>query len=121
MTETPGTYDVARCHCDADWRIEQWVSADVLIVCKQCGELIMDFEAVARWNKQRAEIERLRAENKLLNAEANVIRMISDAELGQMLHDYEAEIAQLMADDHWQADKRAELQAELERLRSELA
>ena len=62
MTETSGTYDVARCHCDADWRIEQWVSADVLIVCKQCGEVIMDFETVARWNKQRAEIERLRAD-----------------------------------------------------------
>jgi len=31
------------------------------IHCVKCGEWIMDFEAVARWNKQRTEIERLRA------------------------------------------------------------
>ena len=61
MTETPGTYDVApnRCHCDADWTMaydDGWQ-----IHCVKCGEWIMDFEAVARWNKQRAEIERLQA------------------------------------------------------------
>jgi hypothetical protein len=64
MTETPGTYDVARCHCDADWRIEQLASADVLIVCKQCGEWIMDFEAVARWNKQRSDLKALKSCNQ---------------------------------------------------------
>lgn len=60
MTETSGTYDVVptRCYCDADWR----VTRRGFVQCTRCGEWLVNSEAAARWNEQRAEVERLRSE-----------------------------------------------------------
>jgi hypothetical protein len=61
MTEQGVPYEIPpdRCHCDADWRIDQDESG-LLIRCAQCGEWITTFEAVTRWNALRAEIKQLR-------------------------------------------------------------
>lgn len=66
MTETPGPYDIAptRCHCDSDWAVQRDSRGRFYIVCASCTQMIMNFEAVARWNEQRAEIEQMRRNNR---------------------------------------------------------
>ena len=93
MTETHSTYDVApnRCHCDADWEIEQVTADEAMIICENCRQWIMDFEAVARWNAQRAKIERLRSELAESQRQAEgYAEAVVDYE--QQVHELQAEL-----------------------------
>ena len=103
MTEISSSYDVApnRCQCDADWRILYESGGHLLIQCVQCGEWIMTFEAVARWNQARAEIERLRAElANALDARqkfADNLRQ-TERDYADMVVDYERQCCELRAE-----------------------
>lgn len=54
------------CNCDAD--IETHDDDPVGVFCVECGEMISDYEVTKRWNKHRAEIERLQHSNCGLRA-----------------------------------------------------